>query len=169
MRAGDMLIGLPSSGPHTNGYSLIRQAIAQESLDQVLDDGQTLAAALLAPHRSYLDELERLAQADLLPKGLAHITGGGFFDNVPRILPDHLTARLDAHAWTPPPVFQLISELAELDKPEAYRVLNMGVGMVLIIDPAHYAAVLDCLPEAKPIGVLTGRDETNAAFELIEG
>lgn len=167
MQAGDVLIGLPSSGPHTNGYSLIRQALAGEDLQQVLQDGKVLVDALSAPHRSYLAEVERLAQAALLPKGMAHITGGGFADNVPRVLPEHLAARIDSRAWTPPPVFQLIVELAELEQAEAYRVLNMGMGMVLVVDAARGAAVLDCLPDARRIGVVVARTNADVSFELI--
>jgi phosphoribosylformylglycinamidine cyclo-ligase len=167
MQAGDLLIGLPSSGPHTNGYSLIRHALAAEDLAQVLNDGSTLADALLAPHRVYLSEIEQLSEAALLPKGMAHITGGGFVDNVPRVLPDHLTVRLDTQAWTPPPVFQLIVEQAELDRAEAYRVLNMGMGMVLIVGAAQQEAVLAALPQAQVIGVLGEKQAPDPPLILV--
>ena len=87
MQAGDLIFGLPSSGPHTNGYSLIRSVVAGRDLDQTLADGQTLADALLAPHRCYVTEIERMIEAGIDIKGLAHITGGGFVDNIPRVLP----------------------------------------------------------------------------------
>jgi phosphoribosylformylglycinamidine cyclo-ligase len=194
MRAGDLLVGLPSSGPHTNGYSLIRRALADdaknqpppndentqntdgdpisaEQLSQVLAQDSTgeirLVDALLAPHRSYLTQIDTLAAAGLLPKGMAHITGGGFFDNVPRILPEHLAARIDSRAWTPPPVFQLLVELTHLEKSEAYRVFNMGIGMVLVVERSQLDAVLERLPEATVIGELIARGADDAPFVLI--
>lgn len=194
MRAGDLLVGLPSSGPHTNGYSLIRRALADdaknqspandentqntgedainaEQLSQVLAQDSTgtvrLVDALLAPHRSYLTQIDRLAAADLLPKGMAHITGGGFFDNVPRILPENLAARIDSRAWRPPPVFQLLVELAHLEKNEAYRVFNMGIGMVLVVERSQLDAVQERLPEATVIGELIARGPHDAPFVLI--
>ncbi|MEZ4558095.1 MAG: AIR synthase-related protein [Caldilineaceae bacterium] len=107
MAAGDVLLGLPSSGPHTNGYSLIRRLVATRDLSAPLADGQTLADALLAPHRCYLDAVDALTAGGVAVKGLAHITGGGFVDNIPRILPAHLAAhrhrRLDRAARVPSP------------------------------------------------------------------
>ncbi|MEX1019698.1 MAG: phosphoribosylformylglycinamidine cyclo-ligase [Litorilinea sp.] len=183
MRAGDLLVGLPSSGPHTNGYSLIRRALvpggddavgdaggAAALLDTFIDNGAggklALAQALLMPHRSYVGEIDHLTQADLLPKGLAHITGGGFFDNVPRILPEHLAARVEPTRWEPGPLFGHIVEKAELEQAEAYRVLNMGMGMVLVIDAAQVDAVQACLPDARVMGELMARGAQDAPFVL---
>lgn len=187
MRAGDVLLGLPSSGPHTNGYSLIRKALNDEldaqpaptadrdtrmraQLSRGLPDGPDAATrlidALLAPHRSYLPEIDALAQAELLPKGMAHITGGGFFDNVPRILPPHLAAQVDSHAWTPGPLFELLAEMAELEKAEAYRVFNMGIGMVLVIDAESAEAVQATIPHARIIGELVDTQPDTSPFIL---
>ena len=155
MAAGDLLIGLPSSGPHTNGYSLIRTIITGMSLDAPIPGSDlTLGDALLAPHRCYLAEMDRLRAAGLTPKGLAHTTGGGFIDNLPRILPDHLGARLDRESWTVPPIFRLMVEWGSLPPSEAYRVFNMGMGMVLVVEAGRAEEVLALLPEAKVIGAL---------------
>lgn len=167
MQPGDALIGLPSSGPHTNGYSLIRRALESgggRSPDMVLEDGQTLADALLAPHRAYLAEVNALQEAAMPLLGLAHITGGGFVDNVPRVLPPHLAARIHLDAWIPPPLFRRIVEWSGLSIAEAYRVLNMGMGMVLIVPAAAADATLALVPHARPIGTLIER--THAGVEL---
>ena len=103
MQPGDVLIGLPSSGPHTNGYSLIRHLVEGRDLNARLADGQTLADALLAPHRCYLAEIDRVQAAGLPLHGLAHLTGGGFLENIPRILPAGLSAQIDTRAWEMPP------------------------------------------------------------------
>lgn len=163
MRAGDRLIGLPSSGPHTNGYSLIRRIVAGRDLDAIMDrtaEGVpvTLGQALLAPHRCYLPELDRLREAGVQLRGLAHITGGGFYDNIPRVLPMHLAAVLDTQAWTLPPLFAALIEWGAVPRDEAYRVWNMGVGMVLVVAAAEAAAVTGLLPEAVELGELVDRD-----------
>jgi phosphoribosylamine--glycine ligase / phosphoribosylformylglycinamidine cyclo-ligase len=144
---GDVLIGLASSGPHTNGYSLIRSIFHDIPLEMVYPElGVPLQEALLAPHRSYLpvllpllDELNGGGTA--LLKALAHITGGGFFDNLPRILPNGLGIRLDCHSWQVPPIFQLIRSLGNVDETEMYRVFNMGIGIVAIVSPNNITAV----------------------------
>lgn len=166
MVPGDVLLGLPSSGPHTNGYSLIRRVVAGRDLDQTLDDGQTLADALLAPHRCYIGDIDALVGAGVAVKGLAHITGGGFTDNIPRILPDCVAARVDTGAWTVPPVFQALLTWSGMARAEAYRVFNMGVGMVAIVPAADLAAAQSALPEARPIGLLTARSPEAAAVEV---
>ncbi len=153
MQAGDLLVGLPSSGPHTNGYTLIRQLVAGRDLSEPLGE-QTLGEALLAPHRCYLAELDQLQQAGLPLKGIAHITGGGFVENVPRILPDGLDAELWVGSWPIPPLFQKLVEWGEIASAEAYRVFNMGIGMVLIVGAAEGEAVRRLLPEAHLIGQL---------------
>ena len=106
METGDALIGLPSSGPHTNGYSLIRKVVAGRDLQAERVDGRSLGEALLAPHRSYLSHVEQIQRAGHPIKGMAHITGGGFVDNVPRALPRHLSARIVAQSWQTPAVFR---------------------------------------------------------------
>ena len=150
--AGDTIIGLPSSGLHTNGYSLVRKIFGETRT--VLDTyspelGRTLGEELLEPHRCYYRELK-----PLLPfiKGIAHITGGGLIGNVPRILPRGLTAKFDGGAWIVPPIFRLIEEGGNVDRDEMYRVFNMGIGMVVICLPDSVGQLTEALPGAKVIG-----------------
>ena len=154
MAAGDVLIGLPSSGPHTNGYSLIRRVVTGRDLQQRIDGATTLADALLAPHRCYLAEVDRLQAAGIALLGLAHITGGGFVENVPRVLPPHLLAEVDTESWTIPPLFQLLLEWSGMGRAEAYRVFNMGMGMVVIAPASEELAILELTPGAARIGRL---------------
>lgn len=138
---GDMLWGLPSTGLHTNGYSLARrvffEALGLEAGSMVPELGVTVADALLAVHRSYLPELRALwaALGRRCVHGMAHITGGGFYDNVPRVMPDGLCARIRTGAWQVPPLFSFLAEKGEIESAEAYRVFNMGMGMVLAMPP----------------------------------
>lgn len=136
IRAGDVLIGLPSSGLHTNGYSLARRIIFEQAglklSDRIPGTRRTVADALLAVHRSYLRPIRALRRK-VAVRGLAHITGGGFPDNVPRVLPEGLTAHIDRSAWTPPPLFAFLQEAGGVDRDEMYRVFNMGIGLVVIV------------------------------------
>ncbi len=157
IRRGDRIWGLPSTGLHTNGFSLAR-AVLLERAGLALDTtpaglDRSLADALLAVHRSYLPDVRILWAAFGRGgvHGLAHITGGGFSDNVPRVVPAGLCARIDPTAWTPPPLFKLIGELGAVDRAEMYRVFNMGVGMVVFLPPEADAAALPGL-RAFPIG-----------------
>ncbi len=150
IRAGDTILGLPSSGLHTNGYSLVRRIFNAGQFQQHYKElGRTLGEELLEPHRCYYKEIK-----PLLPqiKGLAHITGGGLIDNVPRVLPPGLAAKFNRQAWTIPPVFQLIREQGNVDEMEMYRVFNMGIGMALISSPANAVKLRKSLPEAITIG-----------------
>ncbi len=148
--AGDTIIGLPSSGLHTNGYSLVRRIFGVDQLEKYYPElGRTLGEELLEPHRCYYNQLKPLLP---LVKGMAHITGGGLIGNVPRILPQGLTARFHSQAWTIPPIFQLIQQRGNVARDEMYRVFNMGIGMVLICSPDVVAQLRRQLPEAKVIG-----------------
>lgn len=135
MQPGDLLIGLRSSGPHTNGYSLIRRLFAAEPLMEIHPAlGISLADALLAPHRSYLPLLKPIIDHPAyLVKGLAHITGGGFIENIPRILPDQLGAVVHLGAFPIPPIFRLIQERGQISQAEMARVFNLGIGMVAVV------------------------------------
>lgn len=149
---GDTIIGLPSSGLHTNGYSLVRKVfgITQSALNTHYPElGRTLGEELLEPHRCYYQQLKLL-----LPviKGMAHITGGGLVDNVPRVLPQGMAARFDSRAWTIPPIFQLIQQRGNVERNEMYHVFNMGIGMVLICSSDNTDQVTKALPEARIIG-----------------
>jgi phosphoribosylformylglycinamidine cyclo-ligase len=175
MTAGDRLIGLPSSGPHTNGYSLIRRLVADQPLAAPLaGTTQTLADALLAPHRCYLAEIDRLQAAGVALKGLAHITGGGLLDNLPRVLPRQLTARVqlpdpfDPTQRLIPPLFQQLLRWAELPLYEAARVFNLGVGLVLIVEGDAFETICRLLPEAFLLGELVTRQGEEAQVRLVE-
>jgi len=138
LKSGDVLLGLPSNGAHTNGYSLIRAIFADTSFDTEFDDIGTLGEALLAPHRAYHTELAALQQAGVTIQALAHITGGGLVENIPRVLSDNLTVRIDQSSWPTPPLFQLIQQQGQVDSMEMLRVFNMGIGLVAVI-PAEFA------------------------------
>ncbi|GAH89594.1 unnamed protein product, partial [marine sediment metagenome] len=149
---GDTIIGLPSSGLHTNGYSLVRKLFGESP--SVLNThypelGRTLGEELLEPHRCYYHQLK-----PLLPiiKGMAHITGGGLMGNVPRILPQGVAAQVRSQAWTIPPIFQLIQQRGNVDQNEMYRVFNMGIGMAIICSPGNVDQLIKALPEAKIVG-----------------
>lgn len=170
IRAGDCLIGLRSSGLHTNGYSLARQ-IMFERLKLAVDatpeglDG-TVGDVLLRPHRSYLAPLRQfLAEADSPVKGMAHITGGGLSDNLPRVLPEGLGATIDRGSWTPPPIFTFLQHHGAVPQSDAFRAFNMGIGMVLVCATESTEAVLRRLKDAGEtdaavIGAVTPGDGT---------
>ncbi len=149
---GDTIIGLPSSGLHTNGYSLVRKIFGEtkQALDKYYPElGRTLGDELLEPHRCYYHQLKPLLP---LIKGMAHITGGGLIDNVPRVLPQGMAAKFDSQAWIVPPIFQLIQQRGSVAQNEMYRVFNMGIGMVVICSPDNVAQLTKALPQAKIIG-----------------
>lgn len=132
---GDVLLALPSAGLHTNGYSLARKLFFEvagyEPQTYLPELGTTAGEALLAPHLSYLRPLERLLDARMI-KGLAHITGGGLTDNIPRILPEGTAAKIEPGSWPVLPVFELFRQLGNVSAGEMYRTFNMGVGMVIV-------------------------------------
>jgi len=149
LRAGDVLIGLRSSGPHTNGYSLIRRVFENTPLQTVFPElGVPLEQALLAPHRSYLGVLRPLLEDAARPvKALAHLTGGGFIENIPRVLPEGLSAVVERGSWPVPPLFRLIQSRGRIDADEMLRVFNMGIGMVVIVSSEDVGAALSKLGE----------------------
>jgi phosphoribosylformylglycinamidine cyclo-ligase len=136
--AGDVLLALPSTGLHTNGYSLARKALfeaAGHSVDTVLPElGESLGRALLAPHRAYLSALEPLVERRKL-RALVHITGGGFPGNIPRVLPEGLGARLRKGSWEIPWLFRVIQKAGSVGDEEMYRTFNMGIGMIAVVAP----------------------------------
>lgn len=149
---GDALVGLPSSGPHTNGYSLIRAIFADVPLDTEIGGVGQLGPALLEPHRCYLDQLARLRQAGILVQGVAHITGGGLVENIPRALPAGLTAQINASAWPMPSLFRHIQRAAGVSNEEMRRVFNLGIGLVVIVKAAQAEAALAVLNEGWLVG-----------------
>jgi len=136
VRAGDHLIGLPSTGLHTNGYSLARKLlfeVARLQPDSPLQDlGLSVAEELLKVHRSYLRPIQALRKAGLL-RAAAHITGGGITDNTPRVLPKELAAIVDTRSWEIPPIFELLRKLGNLESGDYRRTFNLGIGMILIV------------------------------------
>ncbi|MDH3296135.1 MAG: AIR synthase-related protein, partial [Acidimicrobiia bacterium] len=178
---GHRLIGLRSSGLHTNGYSLARKVFSGRDLEEILPlgDGEyepvsgrdsddrsgsgsgerTLGQALVAPHRSYLEPLAAVLETDLVA-GLAHITGGGLIDNIPRVLPDGCGAVIDTKAWKWPPLFDRIVRLGGLNRVEAHQILNLGIGMVVVVAPDDAAEVQRLIPEPTMVigRVVAGRD-----------
>jgi len=142
IKAGDVLVGLRSSGLHTNGYSLVRRVFEDVPLNRVYPElARPLGDVLLEPHLSYLEELGRIRW-----KGAAHITGGGILGNLPRCLPDRLGARLNREAWEVPPIFELIRKRGRIANDEMNGTFNMGLGMILVVDPA------DVPPGAEVVG-----------------
>ena len=147
IEAGDILVGLASSGLHTNGYSLARKLGSEYGYDRLVPGSDVpLGEALLAPHRSYLAPLEGALAAGTV-KALAHLTGGGFQDNIPRCLPPHLGATVDTSSWETPPLFAWLQEAAGIDSDEAHRIWNMGVGIVAVVAPSDVEAFRASVPE----------------------
>ena len=131
IKPGDILVGLPSSGLHTNGYSLARKVFEGVPLNQsYFEPGHTLGHELMAPHRSYLKDMQRISW-----KGAAHITGGGIPGNLPRCLPEGLAARVNKAAWEVPVIFEEIRKHGRVSDDEMYGTFNMGLGMILVVDP----------------------------------
>ncbi len=144
LQAGDVLLGLRSSGPHTNGYSLIRRVFEGVPLDTWFPElGGPLVDALLAPHRSYLKVIPPGAPI----KALAHLTGGGFIENLPRMLPKGLQAVVRRGTWPVPPLFKLIQQRGGVDEAEMFRVFNLGIGMVAVVAPGDLAALQAAIAE----------------------
>ena len=157
---GDVLIGLPSAGLHTNGYSLARRVLFEHAGfkpgDFVQELGTTIGEALLASHRSYLWLMLPLLETGLV-KGMAHITGGGITDNLPRILPDGCDAAIDAAAWEIPPIFRLLRSRGDIGMTEMFRAFNMGIGLVIVsaaadADRIQYLLERSAEPDAVRIG-----------------
>ena len=163
VRAGDVLIGLPSAGLHTNGFSLARRILGltgDAEVDRRLlarslpgDDQRSIGEALLAPHLTYLPQLLPLVQQGLI-HGMAHITGGGLIDNVPRMLPEGLVADFDPATWTVNPIFAYLVLEGQLPPGESYRAFNMGLGFVLAVSRDRTGDVLAALPTSRVVGIV---------------
>jgi len=161
IHAGDVVLGLASSGAHSNGYSLIRKIIERANPDPQMKLGDVaLADAVMAPTRIYVKSLLALMQA-VKVKGMAHITGGGLTENIPRVLPEHLTAVVDRGEWKLPPLFQWLQEQGQVADAEMHRVFNCGIGMVVIVAEADAGVAMQLLAAAGEqvfhIGVIEDR------------
>ena len=149
--AGDVVLGLGSSGVHSNGFSLVRKILDSTKADLSMPlDGRSLGAALLTPTRIYVKPL-LAAMKQVRIKGLAHITGGGLVENLPRVLPAHLSAELDASTWPRPAVFEWLQREGKVAEPEMLRVFNCGIGMALVVSAQD---------AARAIATLSAADET---------
>ncbi|MFW6105548.1 MAG: phosphoribosylformylglycinamidine cyclo-ligase [Chloroflexota bacterium] len=157
----DVILGLPSSGLHTNGYSLVRRVFGIDADPSHLNKfypglAKRLGEELLQVHRCYYPQLK-----PALPfiKGIAHITGGGFIGNIPRVLPQDIAAHLHKGSWDIPPIFKLIQEKGDIEEAEMYRVFNMGIGMTIVCSPQQVAKIVSILPQAKIIGEIIRRED----------
>ncbi|ORX85629.1 phosphoribosylamine--glycine ligase [Basidiobolus meristosporus CBS 931.73] len=176
MQIGDVLLGLPSSGVHSNGFSLVRKVIEKCSLDFQSPcpfvEGKSLGEALLTPTRLYVKQLLPVVKKSLV-KGMAHITGGGFIDNIPRVLPEGFGALIDATSWELPPVFKWLKKAGNIPASEMARTFNCGIGMVLILNEANVKEVVEILKEhgeeAYVMGKLVDRKEIDQEEVRVTG
>jgi phosphoribosylformylglycinamidine cyclo-ligase len=168
VRLGDVCLGLPSSGLHTNGYSLARRVFANTTWDKVFPElGKPLGEVLLTPHRAYLQELEALWAAGVIVKAMAHLTGGGFIENIPRALPENVSVHIDRDTWQVPAIFEIIQEWGHVDEREMYHVFNMGIGMIVIVPSDQAALALSVLHgEAAAIGEAAAWDGSAPRVKL---
>ena len=151
VKAGDVLIGMASSGVHSNGFSLVRKIfeMTKESLDTYYDElGKTLGEALLAPTRIYVKALRSVKEAGVRIKACSHITGGGFYENVPRMLPEGKQAVIRKDSYEIPAIFKLMSEKGQVEEKMMYNTYNMGLGMVLAVDPADVDKTMEAIKAA---------------------
>lgn len=161
--AKDVLIGVHSSGLHSNGFSLVRKVLFEHAklrVEDYLEDlGKTLAEELLTPTRIYVKSVLNILRGFEI-KGIVHITGGGFIDNIPRVLPSRSCARIRKGSWEVPPIFRIIQELGKIDDMEMYRTFNMGIGMILIVSPKDADDVMLRLKGLKETADIIGYVDT---------
>lgn len=159
IKAGDTLIGIASSGVHSNGFSLVRKVftMTRESLDTYYDElGTTLGQALLAPTKIYVKALRTIREGGVNIKGCSHITGGGFYENVPRMLPEGINAHIKKDSYTVPAIFRLLAKEGQIEEKMMYNTYNMGIGMVLAVAPEDADKVLTLLQQAGETGYVLG-------------
>lgn len=151
LKEGDVLIGMASSGVHSNGFSLVRKIfdITRESLDTYYDElGATLGETLLAPTKIYVRALKGIKNAGVSIKACSHITGGGFYENVPRMLKDGVRAVIEKDSYPVPPVFKLMARKGQIEEKMMYNTYNMGIGMIVAVDPADVEKTMDAIKAA---------------------
>ena len=151
IKPGDTLIGIASSGVHSNGFSLVRKVfeMTKESLDKYYDElGTTLGEALIAPTVIYVKALKSIKDAGVKVKGCSHITGGGFYENIPRMLPDGVCAEVKKDSYDVPPIFGLLAKTGNIDEHMMYNTFNMGLGMIVAVDPADVDKTMAAIKEA---------------------
>ena len=162
MKPGDVLIGMASSGVHSNGFSLVRKVfeMTKESLDTYYDElGKTLGEALLAPTRIYVKALKAVKNAGVKVKGCSHITGGGFYENIPRMLPDGVRAVVKKDSYEVPAIFKLMQKTGDIEEQMMYNTYNMGIGMVVAVDPADVEKTMAAMKEAGDTPYIFGQIE----------
>jgi phosphoribosylformylglycinamidine cyclo-ligase len=171
LKVGDVLIGLPSTGVHSNGFSLVRSVfdITKESLNTYYDElGETLGEALLRPTKIYVKALKHIKKSGITLKACSHITGGGFYENIPRMLQTGMGVDVDTNAFPKPPIFDLIQKEGKIDSHEMYNVFNMGLGFVMAVDPSDVEKVQSVLKEIDEpsyvVGAVTDSGEVNVKW-----
>ncbi len=168
VQPGDVCLGLPSTGLHTNGYSLARRVFADIGWETVLPElGRPVGEVLLTPHEAYLKEFEALVDAGVTIKAISHITGGGFPDNLPRVLPPSVGVEIDRAAWEVPVIFRLIQQRGQVEEMEMYRVFNMGIGLIVLVPAQEVDRALEALSgEAVVIGQAVAWDGNGPRVRL---
>lgn len=164
IKPGDVLVGIASSGVHSNGFSLVRKVfeMSKESLDTYYDElGKTLGEALIEPTRIYVKALKNVKEKGVTIKGCSHITGGGFFENVPRMLPENVRAEIKKDSYPVPPIFSLIAKNGNVEENMMYNTFNMGLGMVIALDPQDVDTAMKAIQEAG--------DQCYVVGQIVEG
>jgi len=162
IKAGDVLVGIASSGVHSNGFSLVRKVfeMSRESLDTYYEElGATLGETLLIPTKIYVKALKSIKDAGVVVKGCSHITGGGFYENIPRMLPEGICARVEKDSYQVPAIFKLLKEKGGIDEKVMYNTYNMGLGMVLAVDSQDVEKTLEAVRAAGEIPYVVGSCE----------
>ncbi|MBQ7781127.1 MAG: phosphoribosylformylglycinamidine cyclo-ligase [Lachnospiraceae bacterium] len=162
IKAGDVLIGIASSGVHSNGFSLVRKVfdMTKESLATYYDElGMTLGEALIAPTRIYVKALKSIKEAGVTVKGCSHITGGGFYENIPRMLPDGINAVVKLDSYEVPAIFKLLQKTGDITDQMMYNTYNMGLGMIVAVDPADVDKTMEALKAAGETAYIVGNCE----------
>ncbi|QCU89829.1 phosphoribosylformylglycinamidine cyclo-ligase [Thiomicrorhabdus sediminis] len=172
VKAGDIMLGLSSTGPHSNGYSLIRKILEVSNADLNMDmDGQPLIDALMAPTKIYVKPLlELMKQIDI--HALSHITGGGLLENLPRVMPNNTSATINTNSWQRPAVFDWLQEQGNVEYEEMHRTLNCGIGMVIVVDEADKDTAIELLTAAgeqvSVIGQIESSDQEKPSVKLVQ-
>ena len=162
LNAGDVLVGMASSGVHSNGFSLVRKVfdMTKESLDTYYDElGKTLGEALIAPTKIYVKALRSVKEAGVRVKACSHITGGGFYENVPRMLNDDVCAVIEKDSYPIPPIFKLMAEKGQIEETMMYNTYNMGIGMIMAVDPADVDKTVEAVKAAGETPYVIGKIE----------
>lgn len=160
IKDGDALIGIASSGVHSNGFSLVRQVfeMTRESLNTYYEElGKTLGEALIAPTKIYVKALRSVKEAGVTIKGCSHITGGGFYENIPRMLPEGIQAVIDKNSYEVPAIFKMLAKKGEISEEMMYNTYNMGIGMVLAVDPSEADKAMEALKAAGETPYMLGK------------